>query len=35
MSQLTNICRSKDKLELKAEKSFLGRDRKVFYHDRT
>ena len=35
MSQPSNLCRSKDWLELKAEKSFLGRDRKVFCRDRT
>ena len=35
MSQPANLCRSKDWLELKAEKSFLGRDRKVFYRNKT
>ena len=34
VSQLPNLYRSKDWLELKAKKSFLGRDRKVFCRDR-
>ena len=35
MSQPTNLCLRKDWLELKAEKSFLGRGRKGCCHDRT
>ena len=34
-SKLKELCRSKDWLELKAGKSFLGHDRKVFCCDRT
>ena len=35
MSLPAYLCRSKDWSELKTEKSFLGRDRKVLCRDRT
>ena len=34
-SQPVNLCRNKDWSELKVEKSFLGRDRKVLCRDKT